>query len=580
MATFHVDYLNGSNSNDGSAANPYATIVYAIETNSLTTGDTVKVAGSAPTLVENAATLKGKVSTEAQILQTTSDLTGSISVGDIVKIYPNGYTDFQEMRAEVTSISATEIQFYESLYLPGTLASTYAISTLEFVDTTSGTFEQFNINPAGQVLIEGGYNSTFTSIIGRTNIRRSGIGAGSSSGTCIKTKSLNNNVNTYQFENFGFYKWQKCIEGEFGGSHFLDNIVAYMCNNRLFSNYGNIWNYTGKDNGNLYLINCDNEIGNSNGYFGSFVSAGFKPWFNIQSYTGQKFVRFNGMFLNNVTNWNGAQNSGGAKFGATALLKNTENHTKIRGGIKFNGIGRAERSGFYLGQELFFPDGVSGGTISGTLAYFTQLLGGVTDSYYQFSTNSLGETSGSITDITMPTGYDLMDEQIKTSNSAKDFSNYSFVVRTPDDGLAWKLESGSMVTVDNTIYDTGSNSKRFFIQSKGAYATNDAYGNIFAFENTGTKPASITLRCRVAPSNIAGNALNARIKPIIPLTIVGSIDTSFQDINNTTGWQNYTFTFGSGGNWDLVPLGHVTVGFVCQNSDLQTLWIDSATVNY
>ena len=113
MATFHVDYLNGSNSNDGSAANPYATIVCAIETNSLTTGDTVKVAGSAPTLVENAATLKGKVSTEAQILQTTSDLTGSISVGDIVKIYPNGYTDFQEMRAEVTSISATEIQFYE-----------------------------------------------------------------------------------------------------------------------------------------------------------------------------------------------------------------------------------------------------------------------------------------------------------------------------------------------------------------------------------------------------------------------------------------------------------------------------------
>ena len=115
----------------------------------------------------------------------------------------------------------------------------------------------------------------------------------------------------------------------------------------------------------------------------------------------------------------------------------------------------------------------------------------------------------------MPTGYDLMDEQIKTSNSAKDHLVItSFVVRTPDDGLAWKLESGSMVTVDNTIYDTGSNSKRFFIQSKGAYATNDAYGNIFAFENTGTKPTSITLRCRVAPSNIAGNQTsNARIAP-------------------------------------------------------------------
>ena len=68
MAIFHVDYTNGSNSNDGSAANPYATVVYAIETNALTTGDTVKVAGSAPVLVESVATLKGKSGADAQTL--------------------------------------------------------------------------------------------------------------------------------------------------------------------------------------------------------------------------------------------------------------------------------------------------------------------------------------------------------------------------------------------------------------------------------------------------------------------------------------------------------------------------------
>ena len=579
MATFHVDYLNGSNSNDGSAANPYATVVYAIETNSLTTGDTVKVAGFAPTLVESAATLKGKVAADAQALLTPTDLTGSISVGDIVKIYPNGYTDFQEMRAEVTSISATEIQFYESLYLPGTLASTYAISTLEFVDSTSGTFEQFNSNPAGQVLIEGGYNSTFTSIIGRTNIRRSGIGSGGSSGECFKTKSLNNNLNTYQFENFGFYKWQKCILGEFGGSTFLDNIVAYMCSSRLFTNYGNIWNYTGKDNGTIYIINCNDEIGVNNSYWTNFVSAGFKPWFNVQSYTGQKFVKFNGMFLNNVTNWNGAQNNGGAKFGATALVRATAGKLKIRGGIKFNGIGRNERGGYYLGQELFFPDNGTA-TVTGKLTYFTQLKGGLTDSWYQFLTNSESVTGRAIGDITMPVGYDLMDEQLKTSNSSSTYNDSSFVVRTPDDGFAWKLENGSMVTVDNTIYDTGSNSKRFFIQSKDAYATNDSFGKIFAFENTGTKPTSITLRCRIAPSNIAGNNTTAGIALELPLTSTTFIDSGQKTINNTTGWQDYTFTFGTGGNWDLLTDSHVTVGFVCSNSDLQTLWIDSATVTY
>ena len=75
MATFHVDYLNGSNTNDGSAANPYATVKYALETNSLGSGDDVKVAGGGETTVDSAATFAAN-----NQLTTSSDLTTSISV--------------------------------------------------------------------------------------------------------------------------------------------------------------------------------------------------------------------------------------------------------------------------------------------------------------------------------------------------------------------------------------------------------------------------------------------------------------------------------------------------------------------
>ena len=56
MAIFHVNFTTGSDANDGSAANPYESIKYALETNALGTGDTVKVAGSTVTAVDSACT--------------------------------------------------------------------------------------------------------------------------------------------------------------------------------------------------------------------------------------------------------------------------------------------------------------------------------------------------------------------------------------------------------------------------------------------------------------------------------------------------------------------------------------------
>ena len=201
------------------------------------------------------------------------------------------------------------------------------------------------------------------------------------------------------------------------------------------------------------------------------------------------------------------------------------------------------------------------------------------DCYYQFGTNSAGEQTHNWADITMPATYNILEERLKGSNDATAQAEQMFILRTPYDGFVWKTEAGSMVTTDNVVYDTGTNSKRFYIQTKDAYASNDARGRIFSFENTGTMPASITLRCRMASSQ-PSQQQNVRIVPGINNGGMAFIDTSYQTINNTTGWTDYTFNFGSGSDWSNVPLGHVTIDFTCSNSDNQTLWIDSATVAY
>ena len=85
MAIFHVDYINGNNGNDGSAGSPYATVKYALETNSLGAGDTVKVAGSALTTRDTAATYDN-TTTGYNVLTTSTDLTAFISVGTISSV--------------------------------------------------------------------------------------------------------------------------------------------------------------------------------------------------------------------------------------------------------------------------------------------------------------------------------------------------------------------------------------------------------------------------------------------------------------------------------------------------------------
>ena len=579
MAIFHVDYINGSNSNDGSAANPYATIVYAIQNNTLVNGDTIKVAGSAETVVETAATLNAPSGNDYKTFTTSIDLTGSISVGDIVRI-DSPYTESNGwMVSRVTAISASEITFYEDLYLPGTLGSgNWTIATFQMnAESTLGTFEDFGSGSAKQVDIIGGYNTAFTSIIGRTHIRRSGISAGSSSGTCFKIRSTNNNIDTWNFENFGWYEWQKCTEGEFGGSVFIDNVISYQSSGNSYANYGNVWNKSG-ENGNIYFVNA-NFTGQSNAYTSNFLTAGYSPWFNVYAYSGQRNFRWDALNINNGVMWNPGQSENGASFGTTNSFYIQNYNTLVRNNLTTNGI-ESTRAGYYKNQELFGANG-DRASVFGKVNSFDFKVGGATDCYYNWYSSGQSDASRYICNLTMPTGYDLSDEPLSSSRDTAAGLGSMHVINT--DNHTWLKSAGAWVAEDSTVYDTGTNSKLVYFTTKDAYATDDNMPMIFGMPKGTTIPASVTIRSRVIPHNTAGQQNNIRGTVFLTSAGVKPFETNTITISNTTGWSDTTFTFQNTTQAEytsLIPDGFLTFGFRGANQDGQKWYIDSVTVNY
>ena len=494
MATFHVDYLNGSNTNDGSAANPYATVKYALETNSLTTGDEVKVAGGAETTVDSAATF-----TTATSLTTSTDLTSSISVGDIVRIDPPNPSQFQGwLVAYVSAINATTITLYEDITLPGTYSTgNWTIKTLSnVVSSTAGTFEEWADATVGAgVDIIFGYNSTFTSVIGRTYFRRS-LGAGATSGTLFRVKYNSGSQGTgaaANFVNMGALQWNEVIRGEFGGGVFGDNLLAYQCGNNTFGYFGHIAKKTSNqtDHANLYLVNC-----------GGVVTNGAYAWANLHSYSfynnwfvfsGNRAPQLSQSLINDITVWNPGQSQHDAQFGATNSLKCYAPNNVVKGHLTFNSIDN-NRAGFAKGVVIFGANG-GVGSLTATLDGFTILDGGLTTAYWDFFSGASGEPTAGTFDVKLPSGSDLTTMAIKADRNSESYIQPNAVVR--DDNYVWKKCSSGYVAVDTTDYSTGDSSKTFYCGNRGAYATDATKIGLFGFTKQAVKPTSYTIRYKV-----------------------------------------------------------------------------------
>jgi hypothetical protein len=444
-------------------------------------------------------------------------------------------------------------------------------------ESTAGTFEDFGSGSAKLVDIIGGYNTTFTSIIGRTHFRRSGNSAGGSSGTCFKIRSTNNNIDTWNFENFGWYEWQKATEGEFGGSVYVNNVLVYQASGNAFGTFGNIWNKTG-ENGSMYFVNAT-YTGQTNSYVTNFVSAGKSPWFNVYAYTGQRTFRWDALNINNGVMWNPGQSSHQASFGATNSFYIQNFNTLVRNNLTVNGI-EDSRPGFNKGQELFGANG-DRASVFGTLNSFDFKTGGATNCFYNWYNSSNNEASRFISNLTMPTGYDLSDENLKSDRDISANLGTMHVINT--DNHTWLKSNGAWVAEDYTVYDTGTNSKLIYFGTKDAYATDDNAPMLFGMQKGTTVPASVTIRSRVIPHNKAGQQNNIRGTVFLASEGVLSFATNTVTVSNTTGWSDTTYTFSGVTQQqytDLVPDGFLTFGFRPSNQDGQKWYVDSITVNY
>ncbi len=571
MAIFHVNFTTGSDANDGSAANPYESIKYALETNALGTGDTVKVAGSTVTAVDSACTYTQTDGITK--LACSQDNTGSISVGDIIQI-DSPYTQTNGwMHAYVTAIDASTITFYESMDLPGTLgAGNYTLSTFTMDTTfTSSEFETWtDANTGANVDIIGGYNTAFTAIVGRTNIRRSGLGSGSSSGTCFRAKYTNNNLSVANFENFGFFQIQKPINTEFGGSIYADNLLSYNGNGVQYNNFGNIWNKTPGNIANLYFINTSGNAGNANSYTSNFVAAGLDNRMNYGIYYGSKIFELNGANIVNLVGWNGGQVSLGA-FGSAVSFYNA-GEAIINGSVTINGIQNSNAL-YYKGQELFSA-GNTQGSIKGKITAFNFLTGGATGAdqcYYTWYGSTNNKSGPGIQDLTMPTGYVLTDEPIKSSNDINFRIDHQGIIRT--DNYIWKQENGSWITLSDD-FDTGSNAKLIFCGTNAAYATHEPYARVFGFVKQSTVPTSYTFRYKAPLGQISGE-MYLDSSPLLN----GIMNANF---STTSSYTDMTVTNTvTQTEWDtLVPDGFVPITLRLGGSDFKTLYIDSVTVTY
>jgi len=571
MATFHVDYINGSNSNDGSAANPYATMKYALETNSMGTGDDLKVAGSAMTTRDSAATYTNTVGNYSK-LTTSSDLTGSISVGDILQINPpSGNTQYQDwVLCQVTSISATEITFYEDLHLPGTLTTgSWTIKSIDSIySSTSGTMEEWADATVGaNVSIIGGYNTAFTSIIGMTYFRRGSLGAGSTSGTCIKNKFTNNNLNIAEFKNFQFMQWNECIRGEFGGSIYGTNLRSYMSTGNIFAYFGTV---IGKGyTPDTYYINANGATG-SFAYVGNAAAdpVNYTLTQNVKTFASQKRILM-AIPFNDLTIWNPGKTANGAGFGATYSVAVTDK-AQVNGVLTFNTIDNA-KDGYTKGHCLFDLEN----SLIAVPTAINVLDGGETNSYWDFCDSDPTSFTSFVSSVICPSGFLITDQQIRSGRDAA--VNAQPVFQVVDANGRWLKMSGGYMSASTTEFDTGDSSKVFFMSHQSSYATGASKGLIFEFTKLAATPTSITFRGKF-DANASGSS-NITLYPQL---------ANYKQWNNfgsatfsSTTWANVSANFPTGETWDQIPVGApVQIGAEFQSAQNQILYIDSITVNY
>lgn len=589
MAIYHVNHNTGSNTTgDGTALNPWATVLFAAQSGA-TTGDTIKVAGSATTDVDTAAYFGNPLSND---IYTSVDLTSVLAVGDIITISPKytGHPEFDGwMKFQVRGVTATAVNIGISKnQYPYPTTNLFTISKEDsFVNAgSSGDYENLSSITPGQlaeVEIEGGYDDTFTSIIGLTRIRRTGLGYNAISGSCFKPYSQNiGKMSDFaRFTNFQFSNFSNVFTNSFGASVAGTNLHFYTINlgpSNQCADYANL------PAGNYYLSNC-----------GITFSGSYKYWLgnvnpkDLQNQPINAFVlaqnrvpQFYNTNIKDLTGYTNGITPMGAGFAAYNLF--VLKASILEGTVKFIPCTQD-----YSGART----SVFGGNQSSiTLTGFEVVDDGYTNQGYnssQFGSpppfnlilQGSAITNGILSPnyIKMPTGVNLSDLAlaVQYDTFAKQQQTLALASVEDDEGIFFVTNGGVNIIQDTIEFSTGSSSKKILLPQP-AYSATKFYFTLGTFI-WNSAYNTVTIRAKTNNTNL----LNMTQLIVTQPFILDGVEFAPNTFISGNTWTDYTFTISSNPSWSMLSNGMpITISAEMNTADNNigaSLWIDSVTLS-
>ena len=498
MANYHVNYLTGSDvTGDGGTVNPWATIGYALTTTNASTGDIIKVVGSTTTDLTTTATFASNDVTRN--ITTGVDLTGSLAVGDTVIISPN-MSDGAEfngwMHTQVEAITSTVLTTtgYHMYPLQSTLSVTITKINDRITGNTAETISNAQLYTGA--VVECGYNTAFTSVIGYTYWDNTTVGVAARSGSKFTISSSGStgrwNSATPLFRNMGFIRYQYGMSMDFGAVAYANNIV--ILNGEARAGSTGFYAAPNTDSRTLLYVNdCDSSIFDKNYYQyaaqGSDNAIGnMAPMHVFVNQNRSRRMERQGGNIKDFTGW---AKEGGV-FGL-AIPFNQSYNLNITGDIVMLGINESDITD---GNQYYKASVLTSGTAQITPTSFKLVRNGRTavTTPFNFISNGKDNAVAGNSYVKLPSGESLKDLYLIGVGAE---SNANTAMTWQDSNGIWTSADGTVFYKENLVdQETGNSCLEVYTAPGTSYAASKTMPMIAAFPagNAGLKLTGITFR--------------------------------------------------------------------------------------
>ena len=531
MANYHVNYNTGSDvTGDGSTSTPWATIAHALTTSSATTGDVVKVVGSTTTDLDTGATVSTNDRTNQ--LTTSTDLTSSLSVGDIIIISPN-ITDGTEfngwMHTEVEAITATTLTTRGYHAYPNQTGLSMTITKVN--DPVLGNTQETILTPdayAGAV-VECGYDATFTSVIGHTYWVNNTVGVGSRSGNKFSIPSVGS-IGEWDggmplFRNIAFARFEYGIQMQFGRIAYANNIILLNASAKA----GGQQFYMGPStdtNTLIYINDCDGAVLDKNYYnyatYGDNAIGNSAPLHIFANQNRDRQIEDNGGRIQNVTGYF----IKGRLFGMASLFNRSVN-LYITGDLVMMGLDDQNYTADYYRAPAAMTG--SGQMILNSLKI---VRNGLTTEQTPFNFILVNDEGAIPTNsyVKLPSGESIKDYYLIAQGNSPQMNSNNLVTFEDVDGL-WSSQGSGIFYKQNTVdQETGNSCLELYKAPGESYAGTTFGGYVCSFptNNGGLRLSGITFRYK----KVSGNATGFRVQSMMAGTY--SFDIGNVNFTNTS----------------------------------------------